>query len=80
MKCALIAVTKNGAKLAEKLRHNLQSCDIYVKELFNFVYAKFIVADDFDILIYGTDKLIQVVRKTVIIINQQNHNHLPPVL
>lgn len=32
MKCALIAVTKNGAKLAEKLRHNLQSCDIYVKE------------------------------------------------
>lgn len=32
MKCALIAVTKNGAKLAEKLRYNLQSCDIYVKE------------------------------------------------
>ena len=32
MKYALIVVTNNGAKLAEKLRQNLQSGDIYVKE------------------------------------------------
>ena len=32
MKYALIAVTENGAKLAEVLQRKLQNCDIYVKE------------------------------------------------
>lgn len=32
MRCALIAVTENGAELARLLQQNLPDCDIYVKE------------------------------------------------
>ena len=71
MKYALIAVTNNGAELAAKLRQNLQSGDIYVKEgrhnlsFFAAEFAKMrdLVADIFyryDALVFFTSTGIAV--------------------
>ena len=38
----------------------------------------FIVTYHMDIRVYGTDQLIQIIRKAVVIIYQQNHPSIPP--
>lgn len=42
-------------------------------------YGHFIVADDLNVRIQLSDELVEIIRKTVVIIDEYNHLSIPPL-
>ena len=46
---------------------------------FNILDGLFIVADDRDIRVELTEELVEIIRKTIVIINENYHLSIPPL-